>query len=90
MALIGRASYDAAQEIRSGDISREEGIALIKRLDHEFPVHFMDEIFHYLSLPANEFPAANKIFEQPIIDRGYFQRLTDQFRSPHLWIHENG
>ena len=63
---------------------------LIKRFDHEFPVRFMDEIFHYLSLPAKEFTAASKMFEQPIIDRGYFQRLTDQFRSPHLWIHENG
>ena len=25
---IGRASYDTAQEIRSGDIDRDEGIAL--------------------------------------------------------------
>ena len=63
MALIGRASYDAAQEIRSGDINREEGIALIKRFDHEFLVRFMDEIFHYLSLPNKEFPAASKMFE---------------------------
>ena len=27
---IARASYDAAQEIRSCDISREEGVALVK------------------------------------------------------------
>lgn len=87
---IGRASYDAAQEIRSGDINREEGIALIKRFDHEFPSRFADEIFRYLSLPAKEFPTASKMFEQPIMDREYFQRLTDQFRSPHLWVHENG
>ena len=26
---IGRATYDAAQEIRSGDITREEGVALV-------------------------------------------------------------
>jgi len=34
---IGRATYDAAQEIRSGDITREEGVALVRRFDHEFP-----------------------------------------------------
>ena len=33
---IGRASYDAAQEIRSGDITREEGVALVRRFDMNF------------------------------------------------------
>lgn len=87
---IGRASYDAAQEIRSGDINREEGVALVKRFDHEFPERFADEIFHYLSLPAKEFPEASMMFEQPIMDREYFRLLTNQFRSPHLWVYENG
>jgi N-acetyl sugar amidotransferase len=87
---IGRASYDAAQEIRSGDINREEGVALVNRFDHEFPERFADEIFHYLSLPPKEFPEASKMFEQPTMTREYFRLLTDQFRSPHLWIHEEG
>ncbi len=87
---IGRASYDAAQEIRSGDINRDEGVALVKRFDHEFPERFADEIFRYLSIPPKEFPAASRMFEQPIMDRQYFQLLTDQFRSPHLWVDENG
>ena len=82
---IGRASYDAAQEIRSGDIDRDEGISLVKRFDHEFPRRFADEIFRYLSIPAKEFPEATKMFEQPIMDEAYFHRLTDTFRSPHLW-----
>lgn len=87
---IGRASYDAAQEIRSGDINREEGVALVKRFDLEFPERFADEIFRYLSLPAKEFPVASEMFEQPIMDREYFRLLTDQFRSPHLWCHDQG
>ena len=29
---IGRATYDASQEIRSGDITREEGVALVQKL----------------------------------------------------------
>ena len=85
---IGRATYDAAQEIRSGDITREEGIALVKRFDHEFPERFSDEVFQYLSLPPKEFPVASKMFEQPIMDREYFFRLQDNFRSPHLWKFE--
>lgn len=87
---IGRASYDAAQEIRSGDILREEGIALVKRFDHEFPERFADEIFKYLSISEKEFPVASRMFEQPIMDREYFRVLTDQFRSPHLWCFDNG
>lgn len=87
---IGRASYDAAQEIRSGDINREEGVALVKRFDHEFPERFAHELFEYLSLPEQEFPVASKMFENPIMDREYFRLLTDQFRSPHLWYQENG
>jgi len=87
---IGRASYDAAQEIRSGDINRDEGVALVKRFDHEFPERFADEIFRYLSMPAKDFPQASKMFERPTMDREYFRLLTDQFRSPHLWISEDG
>ena len=87
---IGRASYDAAQEIRSGEIDREEGVALVRRFDHEFPERFAEEIFRYLSVPAAEFPQAAAMFEEPLMNRDYFARLTDQFRSPHLWTHENG
>lgn len=86
---IGRASYDAAQEIRSGDINREEGIALVRRFDHEFPERFADELFSYLSLSEHEFPIASSMFEQPIMDRSYFNRLADTFRSPHLWSFED-
>jgi N-acetyl sugar amidotransferase len=87
---IGRASYDAAQEIRSGDIEREEGVALVSRFDGEFPQRFAGEVFRYLSLPEREFPVAAKMFEQPILDRRYFDRLADHFRSPHLWKWEDG
>ena len=87
---IGRATYDAAQDIRSGDINREEGVALVKRFDGEVPERFAEEIFRYLSLPPKEFPAASRAFAQPIVDRDYFMALADQFRSPHLWTNEGG
>jgi len=86
---IGRSTDDAAQEIRSGDITREEGLALVNRFDQEYPSRFLNEILTYLSLPKKEFPAANKMFESPIMDKKYFDLLCDNFRSPHLWCHEN-
>lgn len=87
---LGRASYDAAQEIRSGDITREEGVALVKRFDGEYPTRFEDEIFKYLSIGEKEFPKAFKKFAHPEMNREYFEQLAEQFRSPHLWKKENG
>ena len=87
---IGRATYDAAQEIRNRDITREEGVALARRFDGEFPERFIDELFRYLSIPPNEFSVASRMFEQPMMDRAYFEHLCDRFRSPHLWKWQDG
>jgi N-acetyl sugar amidotransferase len=87
---IGRATYDAAQEVRSGDITRDEGVALVKRFDGEWPERFADEIFQYLSIPEKEFPKAHGAFEQPEFTRDYFHALSDRFRSPHLWTKADG
>ncbi len=87
---IGRATYDAAQEIRNDEISRNEGVSLVKKFDGEFPERFADEILSYLSLPEKQFPIASQMFEQPIMDRDYYTALADHFRSPHLWKYENG
>lgn len=82
---IGRATYDAAQEARNKDITRDEAADLVRRYDGEFPSRFAKECFEYLSIPEKEFPEASKMFESPIVDREYFEMLTDHFRSPHLW-----
>ncbi len=85
---IGRATYDASQEVRSGDITREEGVALVKRFDGEFPERFINDLYTYLSLPPAQFPVASRNFEQPIMDHDYFRHLSDSFRSPHIWKKE--
>ena len=82
---LGRASYDSSQEIRSGEITREEGVALVKRFDGEFPERFAAEIFRYLSLNKREFPKAFDRFKRPEMTRESFDELCDSFRSPHLW-----
>jgi N-acetyl sugar amidotransferase len=85
---IGRATYDAAQEIRSGDITRDEGVALVKRFDGEFPERFAEEIFRYLSVDKREVPKAYAEFKEPTMTRPRFLAMADEFRSPHLWKRE--
>jgi len=45
---IGRATYDAAQEIRNGKISRDEGVALVKKYDEEFPDRYFADFLEYI------------------------------------------
>ena len=86
---IGRATYDASQEVRSGDLTREEGVSLVKKYDGEFPQRWADEIFEYLSVNPDHFPAAASHFESPKFDMKYYQALSDQFRSPHIWYYSD-
>lgn len=51
---IGRATYDAAQEIRNGKITREEGIALVRKYDGEFPKRYLSDILEYLDLTKDQ------------------------------------
>jgi N-acetyl sugar amidotransferase len=66
---IGRATYDSSQEIRNKHLTREEGVALVKRFDGEFPDKYFEEIMDYLEINPEYFK----------------NELTNKFRSPHLW-----
>jgi N-acetyl sugar amidotransferase len=66
---IGRATYDAAQEIRNKHLTREDGVALVKKFDGEFPDRYFNEIMEYLDIDPEYFK----------------NELTNRFRSPHLW-----
>jgi len=52
---IGRATYDASQEIRNGKITREEGVALVGRYDAEFPKTFFSDVLEYLDITEDKF-----------------------------------
>ena len=52
---IGRATYDASQEIRNNKITREEGIALVKRFDQEFPDKYFREFLDYIDFTEDNF-----------------------------------
>jgi len=71
---IGRTTYDASQEIRNKHLTREEGVALAKKFDGEFPDKYFNEIMEYLEIDPDYFK----------------NELCDKFRSPHLWNKVNG
>ncbi len=71
---IGRTTYDASQEIRNNHITREEGVALAKKFDGEFPDRYFNEVMEYLDIDPDYFKGD----------------LCDKFRSPHLWNKVNG
>ena len=54
---LGRASYDAAREVRNKKITREEAVSLVKQFDSEFPSLYFQEFLDYLSISKNEFEA---------------------------------
>jgi N-acetyl sugar amidotransferase len=51
---IGRTTSDSAHEIRDGKITREEGIALVKRYDHEFPTRYYEQFLEFCSITDAE------------------------------------
>jgi N-acetyl sugar amidotransferase len=52
---IGRATYDASQEIRNKHLTREEGVALVNRFDGEFPDRYFNEIMEYIGMTPEHF-----------------------------------
>lgn len=52
---LGRATYDAAQEIRNNHLTREEGIALIRRFDGEFPKRYFKDVMDYIGMDPDHF-----------------------------------
>ncbi len=52
---LGRATRDAMMEIRSGHITREEGVALVRRFDGEFPKKYLKDFLEYLGITEKHF-----------------------------------
>ncbi len=62
---IGRTSYDASQEIRNKHLTREEGAALVKRFDGEFPDRYFEDVMNYIDLNPKYFHELCDKFRSP-------------------------
>ena len=58
---MGRATSDTAHEIRDGKITREEGVALVKKFDGEVPKKYLPEFLEYIGMTEAEM---NAVFEK--------------------------
>ena len=76
---IGRASYDASQEIRNKKITREEGIALVKKYDGEFPNGYFKTILEYMDI--------NEEYFWELIDKARSPHLWK--KSDNNWVLKN-
>ena len=64
---IGRATYDASQEIRNKHITREEACSLVKQFDGEFPDRYFKEILSYFEISESLFYELIDKFRPPHI-----------------------
>ena len=62
---LGRTSYDASQEIRNKHLTREEGVALVKRFDGEFPQKYFKGLMDHINLDPEEFMRLCDEFRSP-------------------------
>ncbi|QQG46223.1 MAG: N-acetyl sugar amidotransferase [Candidatus Niyogibacteria bacterium] len=62
---LGRATRDAMMEVRSGHITREEAVALVKRYDGEFPKKYFKEFLEYLDITEEHFWEIIDFYRQP-------------------------
>ena len=62
---LGRATYDAAQEIRNNKITRDEGVELVRRYDAEFPEQYFKEFLDYINLNESDFFGLLDRFRSP-------------------------
>jgi len=62
---LGRATYDAAQEIRNEKITRDEGINLVKKFDNEFPKKYFKDFLNYIDITEEKFQKTIDQFRSP-------------------------
>lgn len=70
---IGRATYDAAQEVRNGHIDRDEASALVRKYDGEFSKKYFQEFLEYVGISEKRF--------WELIDNGRSSHLWERTES---------
>ena len=80
---LGRASYDASQEIRNGKITRDEGVALVKKFDQEFPDKYFPEFLDYISHSEESFHDTVDSFRSPHL----WEKRGDDWSLKHAVWH---
>lgn len=76
---LGRCTSDTAHEIRDGHITRDEGVALVRRYDGEFPQKHFQEFLDYTELTREEFDITIDRFRSPHL----WEKVQGEWRLKH-------
>ncbi len=76
---IGRATYDASQEIRNKHLTLEEGKRLVKKYDGEFPDRYFSEVMNYLEIKENDFFKILDKFRSPHL----WKKISNEWKLRH-------
>tara|TARA_Y100000590_G_scaffold292814_1_gene329734 strand:+ start:50562 stop:51704 length:1143 start_codon:yes stop_codon:yes gene_type:complete len=82
---IGRATYDASQEIRNNHLTRDEGKALVKRFDGEFPDKYFNEIMDFLDMEPEYFHNLCNDFRSPHL----WKKINGEWKLRHT-VNQDG
>jgi N-acetyl sugar amidotransferase len=78
----GRATNDSSQEIRNGDISRDDGIRLVRRFDGETPKIYQKECLEYMDLTQFRFEEIIDSFRPDHL----WRRINGEWKLKHpIW-----
>jgi N-acetyl sugar amidotransferase len=77
---LGRTSYDASQEIRNKHLTREEGVALVRRFDGEFPEKYFHEVMDYIGLKPDYFLELSDKFRSPHL----WMKVNGEWKLRHV------
>ena len=61
----GRATNDAALEVRNKIITRKEAVSLVKKYDGEFPKKYFKDFLNYININEKKFFMAIDSFRSP-------------------------
>ena len=62
---IGRCTSDAAHEVRDGELTRDEALALVAKYDGEFPTRHLTECLDYLGMSREHLDVVIERFRGP-------------------------
>ena len=77
----GRASDHASKDIRTGYMSREEGIEMVRRYDHVKPRRDLERWLDYVGMSEDEFDEIADSFR----DRRVWRREDDEWVKDNIW-----
>ncbi len=77
----GRCSEEGSKEIRNGYITRDEGVKLVQKYDHEFPKRYFKDFLEYTNISEEEFYETLDNFRSPLL----WEKTGNDFRFCNNW-----